>query len=53
MLTFLTYLLGWLLWSIGYYIFKVYYDKDIWTSKKLIAYRGFISGVFHGLVFLL
>ena len=41
----LLYLLGWILWSIGYYIVKVYYDKDIWTSKKLIAYRGFISGI--------
>ena len=38
------YFLGWFIWIIGYYIFKIYIDKDIWTKKKLIIYRGFISG---------
>ena len=45
MIGFLIYLLGWLIWSIGYYFYKVYIDKDIWTKKRLIIYRSFISGV--------
>ena len=40
----LIWLLGWLLFSIGYYIYQVYYEKDIYTKKRLIIYRGITIG---------
>lgn len=42
---FIFWLIGWLIWAIGYYVYKVYIDGDIWTSKRLIIWRGFVSGI--------
>lgn len=38
-------LIGWVLLSIGYYVFNVYTDKNRLT-KKLIAWRSFWTGIF-------
>lgn len=37
---------GWLIMSIGYYVYKVYIDKDIKVNKKVHAWRAFWSGIF-------
>lgn len=42
---FVIYLIGWLLMSIGYYVYKVYVYKDIWINKRLIVYRAFWFGI--------
>ena len=51
----LMYLLGWFIFSTGYYIYKVYIDKDIHTNKKLHIWRGFWLGIFSwiGIIFVL
>ena len=51
----LTYLLGWFIFSTGYYIYKVYIDKDIHTNKKLHIWRGFWLGIFSwfGIIFIM
>lgn len=43
---FIFWTIGWLIWMIGYYIYNVYIDKDIYISKRLAIWRGFISGIF-------
>ena len=43
---FLFYLSGWVILSICFYIYKVYIDKDIWTTKKLHCWRSFWHGIF-------
>ena len=41
----LFWVLGWIILSLGYYIYKVYIDRDtLTTSKKLHAYRAFWNG---------
>ena len=42
----LIYLLGCLIWAIGYYIYDVYINKDIWTKKRLIIYKAITSSIF-------
>jgi len=37
---------GWLILSIGYYVYKVYIDKDTKVTKKVHAWRAFWSGIF-------
>lgn len=51
----LFWLLGWLLLSIGYYVYKVYIDRDIYSTKKLHAWHAFWSGFFSwiGIFFVL
>lgn len=52
-------LFGWLILSIGYYIFKVYIEKDIYVNKKIHVWRAFkygalsITGIVVVLVYLL
>ena len=41
---FIYYLFGWLIFSIGFYIYKVYIEKDN-SNKKLIIYRSCIFGI--------
>ena len=41
----LFWLLGWLLLSIGHYVYKVYIDRDIRSTKKLHAWHAFWSGI--------
>ena len=36
--------IGWAIYSIGYYIYDVYIDKNN-TSKKLLAYNAFKNGI--------
>lgn len=43
---FIFWAIGWLIWMIGYYIYNVYIDKDIYISKRLAIWRGFTSGIF-------
>ena len=52
---FIFWLIGWLIWAIGYYIYKVYIDSDIWTRKRLIIWRGFVSGItsWFGIIFVI
>ena len=38
-------LIGWLIMSIGYYVYKVYIDKDTKVNKKVHAWRAFWSGM--------
>lgn len=38
------YLLGWIIWSISYYIYYTIIKKDN-RSKKLIIYRAITSGI--------
>lgn len=37
---------GWFILSIGYYVYKVYIDKDTKVNKKVHAWRAFWSGIF-------
>ena len=37
-------IIGWAIYSIGYYIYDVYIDKNN-TSKKLLAYNAFKNGI--------
>lgn len=46
---FIFWVIGWLIWMIGYYIYNVYIDKDIHISKRLAIWRGFTSGIFSWL----
>ena len=41
----LTYFLGWFLFSVGYYIYNVYIDRNKSESKKLITYDAFKFGL--------
>jgi len=36
---------GWLIMSIGYYVYKVYIDKDTKVNKKVHAWRAFWAGM--------
>ena len=49
------YMSGWILLTIGYVIYKIYFDKDISISKKLILYNGFKCGIFSwiGIIFII
>ena len=38
-------ILGWLIWAIGYYIYKLYISKTVILNKRLIIWRGFKSGI--------
>jgi len=40
----LFWLFGWLLLSIGYFIYKVYIDKDHTVTTKVHAWRAFWAG---------
>ena len=40
----ISWVVGWFIYSIGYYIYEVYIDKTN-TSKKLIVYNAFKLGV--------
>lgn len=40
----LFWVIGWFIYSIGYYIYEVYIDKSN-TSKKLIVYNAFKYGI--------
>ena len=44
LLFFIFWLIGWAIYSIGYYIYDVYIDKNN-TSKKLLAYNAFKLGI--------
>lgn len=55
---FIFWIIGWLIWMIGYYIYNVYIDAGNYgncLTKKLILYRGFTSGVFSwiGILFVI
>lgn len=41
----LTYFLGWFLFSVGYYIYNVYIDRNKSESKKLIMYDAVKFGL--------
>lgn len=41
---FIFWLIGWVLLSIGYYVFNVYYGNRF--TKKIIAWRAFWTGIF-------
>ena len=41
----LTYFLGWFLFSVSYYIYNVYIDRNKFESKKLIMYDAFKFGL--------
>lgn len=41
----LTYFLGWFLFSVGYYIYNVYIDRNKSESKKLIIYDAVKFGL--------
>lgn len=41
-------IIGWTIYSIGYYIYDVYIDKNN-TSKKLLAYNAFKFGIWSWL----
>ena len=41
----LTYFLGWFLFSVCYYIYNVYIDRNKNESKKLIMYDAFKFGL--------
>lgn len=38
-------IIGWLIWMIGYYTNKVYIERDTCTRKRLILWRAFVSGI--------
>ena len=38
-------ILGWLIWAIGYYIYESYISETFIPNKRLIIWRGFKSGV--------
>lgn len=38
-------LIGWVLYSVGYYLYEVYAEKPTKVNKKLIIYHAFIYGV--------
>ena len=38
--------IGWFILSIGYYVYKVYIDKDTKVNKKVHAWRAFWAGIF-------
>lgn len=40
----ISWLIGWFIYSIGYYIYDVYIDKNN-TSKKLLIYNAFKNGI--------
>lgn len=39
-------LFGWILLTIGYAVYNIYFDKDTHISKKLIWYNGVKYGMF-------
>ena len=41
----ISWVIGWIIYSIGYYIYHVYIDKNN-TSKKLLIYNAFKNGIF-------
>ena len=44
----ISWIIGWIIYSIGYYIYEVYIDKSN-TSKKLIIYNAFKFGIWSWL----
>ncbi len=48
-------LLGWILLSIGYFIYNVYIAKDMSVNKKVHAWRAFWTGIFSwiGIIFVI
>ena len=49
----LFWLSGWLLLSIGYFVCKVFIDKDYKVTKKVHAWRAFWTGIWSWLGILL
>lgn len=47
----ISWIIGWIIYSIGYYIYDVYIDKidKSNTSKKLIVYNAFKCGIWSWL----
>jgi len=45
---FIAYLIGWIILSVCYYAYTVYYEKPL-KSKKLIIWRSFWIGIFSWL----
>lgn len=41
----ISWVIGWVIYSIGYYIYDVYIDNNN-TSKKLLIYNAFKNGIF-------
>ena len=39
------YLIGWVLFSVSYYVHEVYGLKNVWPTKKYIAYNAFKYGI--------
>jgi len=52
---FIFWVIGWILWMIGYYVYNVYINTCNHYTKRLILYRGFTSGIFSwiGIVFVI
>lgn len=44
MIAILVYFIGLLLFSVGYYIYKVYIDRCRYYNKKLLIWRAFKNG---------
>ena len=44
MIVILIYFIGWLLFSVGYYIYKVYINRYKSHNKKLLIWRAFKNG---------
>lgn len=44
MIVILIYFIGWLLFSLGYYVYEVYIYKDKCHNKKLLVWRAFKNG---------
>lgn len=42
----ISWVIGWVIYSIGYYIYDVYIDNNNNTSKKLLIYNAFKNGIF-------
>ena len=46
MMCWIVWFVGWLIMSIGNYVYKVYIDKDTKVNKKVHAWRAFWLGMF-------
>lgn len=46
---------GWILLSVGYFIYKWYYERNLNMAKKLVIYKSFKYGIFSwiGIFFML
>jgi len=41
----LFWILGWIILSVGHFIYKVYIDKDLEVNKKVHAWHAFWAGI--------